>query len=283
MATATFNVIISLLLAAAAKAVVTENVAFTSNQMLGDEDADIGNWTVGNCILAQFAMEITLHPNKTNPNATTVIEVPRHAQVDEIASNCNENGNTTQDLSLFWTDRELNSTNVLMRNLTLRFGRKNETGYGIRQAWGTFQLAYFDYNETKGNETHTFTIVSSVKIDTHDVPKLMFEVPFHYSYLCGDVGKWQFYSELDYNFTTTTPNIMLNNATVSAKHFRFDAFRGYDKPHPLVYRPPMDCAYQPNDVVPVAVGVTLAVLVVLVLVAYLFGRRRARQRGYQSV
>ena len=38
-----------------------------------------------------------------------------------------------------------------------------------------------------------------------------------------------------------------------------------------------------HDIVPVAVGVTLAVLVVLVLVAYLFGRRRARQRGYQSV
>ena len=197
------------------------------------QDADIGNWTVDNCILAQFAMEITLHPNKTNPNVTTVIEVPRHAQVDKIASNC---GNTTQDLSLFWTDRELNSTNVLMRNLTLRFGRKNETGYGIKQAWGTFQLAYFDYNETKANETNTYKIVSSVKIDTHEVPKLMFEVPFHYSYLCGDVGTWQFYSELDYNFTTTTPNIMLNNATVSAKHFRFDAFREYDKPHPLVYR-----------------------------------------------
>merc|ERR1712079_817699 len=94
------------------------------------------------CILAQFAMEITLYPNKTNPNAT----------------------------------------NSLMRNLTLRFGRKNETGYGVRQAWGTFQLAYFDYNETKGNETNTYKIVSSVKIDTHDVPKLMFEVPFHYSY-----------------------------------------------------------------------------------------------------
>ena len=51
----------------------------------------------------------------------------------------------------------------------------------------------------------------------------------------------------------------------------------------ISFKPPMDCAYQPNDVVPVAVGVTLAVLVVLVLVAYLFGRRRARQRGYQSV
>ena len=55
------------------------------------------------------------------------------------------------------------------------------------------------------------------------------------------------------------------------------------KDEPFSFKPPMDCAYQPNDVVPVAVGVTLAVLVVLVLVAYLFGRRRARQRGYQSV
>jgi lysosomal-associated membrane protein 1/2 len=45
----------------------------------------------------------------------------------------------------------------------------------------------------------------------------------------------------------------------------------------------MDCDYQPNDIVPVAVGVTLAALVVCVLLAYLFGRRRARQRGYQSV
>jgi len=254
---------------------------FAPATVRSDEAADTGNWTVGNCILAQFAMEITLYPNKTNPNVTEVIDVPKHAKVDQKASNCG-NG-TTQDLSLFWTVRESNSTNLLMRNLTLRFGRKNETGYGIRQAWGTFELAYFDYNATNGNKTDTEKIVSAVKIDTHDVPKLMFEVPFHYSYLCGDVGTWQYYSALDYNFTTNPPNIMLDNATVSARHFRFDAFREYDKPHPLTYRPVMDCAYVPNDIVPVAVGVTLAVLVVLVLAAYLFGRRRARQRGYQSV
>ena len=55
MATATFNVIISLLLAAAAKAVVTENVAFTSNQMLGDE--------VCSEEFHLFSMEdLTLHP-----------------------------------------------------------------------------------------------------------------------------------------------------------------------------------------------------------------------------
>ena len=38
-----------------------------------------------------------------------------------------------------------------------------------------------------------------------------------------------------------------------------------------------------SDVVPIAVGVALASLVVIILIAYIVGRRRARQRGYQSV
>ena len=45
----------------------------------------------------------------------------------------------------------------------------------------------------------------------------------------------------------------------------------------------MDCDYKPNDIVPIAVGVALAVLVIVVLIAYLVGRRRHRQRGYLSV
>jgi lysosomal-associated membrane protein 1/2 len=38
-----------------------------------------------------------------------------------------------------------------------------------------------------------------------------------------------------------------------------------------------------SDIVPIAVGCALAVLVIIVLVAYLIGRRRSRQQGYQSV
>ena len=43
----------------------------------------------------------------------------------------------------------------------------------------------------------------------------------------------------------------------------------------------MDCLYEPNDVVPVVIGVALAALIVVVLIAYAIGRRRTR--GYQSV
>merc|ERR1712071_659086 len=48
----------------------------------------------------------------------------------------------------------------------------------------------------------------------------------------------------------------------------------------------VDCAADgvvTSDIVPIAVGCALAALVVVVLIAYLIGRRRARQRGYQSV
>ncbi|GIX75526.1 hypothetical protein CEXT_330101 [Caerostris extrusa] len=38
-----------------------------------------------------------------------------------------------------------------------------------------------------------------------------------------------------------------------------------------------------NDIVPIAVGIALLALVVVVLIAYFVGRRRSRQKGYQSV
>ena len=50
-----------------------------------------------------------------------------------------------------------------------------------------------------------------------------------------------------------------------------------------LFQAAMDCLYEPNDVVPIAVGVALAVLIVVVLVAYIVGRRRNQARGYQSV
>jgi len=38
-----------------------------------------------------------------------------------------------------------------------------------------------------------------------------------------------------------------------------------------------------SDVVPIAVGCALAALIIVVLIAYLVGRRQSRQKGYQSV
>ena len=38
-----------------------------------------------------------------------------------------------------------------------------------------------------------------------------------------------------------------------------------------------------NSVVPIAVGAALAGLVIIVLIAYLIGRKRSRQSGYEQV
>lgn len=38
-----------------------------------------------------------------------------------------------------------------------------------------------------------------------------------------------------------------------------------------------------NDMVPIAVGIALLALVVIVLIAYFIGRRRSRRLAYQSV
>lgn len=44
-----------------------------------------------------------------------------------------------------------------------------------------------------------------------------------------------------------------------------------------------DCKLDTPDIVPIAVGCALAVLVVIVLIAYLIGRKRSQSRGYLSM
>lgn len=52
----------------------------------------------------------------------------------------------------------------------------------------------------------------------------------------------------------------------------------------LSFFPAEDCApYETPDVVPIAVGCALIALILIVLVAYLIGRRRNQARGYLSM
>lgn len=44
-----------------------------------------------------------------------------------------------------------------------------------------------------------------------------------------------------------------------------------------------DCSFDTPDIVPITVGCALAALVVVVLIAYLVGRRRSQSRGYLSM
>lgn len=72
-------------------------------------------------------------------------------------------------------------------------------------------------------------------------------------------------------------------ALVRLTHVQMEAFRNLSNDK---FSVASDCSADDiltSDIVPIAVGCALAALVVVVLIAYLIGRRRARQRGYQSV
>ncbi|TRY75297.1 hypothetical protein TCAL_01332 [Tigriopus californicus] len=257
---------------------------------------DVGNWTVGDCILAQFAMEFTVpFPNSSKffdshdkaPNSTTFkLDLPVNAVVDKSQRQC---GNNTQVLSFDWSSPALNDSAVnLYRNLTVVFAAMNQNdsavpGYGVRQMYGTFEMARFSQMDPKTNVT--MNISSYLDVDTGLLASehFMFKVPVGRSYLCSDIGQISMYTHLHYDFPDEPKQGQtLMNTTVSALHVQVDAFRTKESPA-QGFQIPMDCDYEPNDVVPIVVGAALAILVVVVLVAYLLGRRRSRQRGYQSV
>ncbi|CAG9768684.1 unnamed protein product [Ceutorhynchus assimilis] len=77
----------------------------------------------------------------------------------------------------------------------------------------------------------------------------------------------------------TTSNVTL--ARLHLSHMQYQAFVNQTEAH---YATVWDCdGINTPDIVPIVVGCVLAVLVVLVLVAYLFGRRSCQARGYLSM
>lgn len=96
------------------------------------------------------------------------------------------------------------------------------------------------------------------------------KVPLNHSYVC----------DTDESFpATTSPNY---NVTVTFRHLKLQPFKSngtFDSPFEC---PAKDNPKKTSSVVPIAVGGALAGLIVIVLVAYLIGRRRGN-RGYQKV
>jgi len=96
-------------------------------------------------------------------------------------------------------------------------------------------------------------------------------------------------TKLNNSYRCNSEDVVTLNGDASTKAFvhlsnlQMEAFRTQtdDK-----FSSAVDCAADgvvTSDLVPIAVGCALAALVIVVLIAYLIGRRRARQRGYQSV
>jgi len=245
-----------------------------------------GNWSVGDCILASFNLSLTIYPNNTNTNSSIVVTTsPKKAKAIKDEKQC---GNDTQTLALSWSDTLKNGTSV-DRNVTVIF-KKNGTYYGISQIFGYVCLGAWKVNvshtDPKTNVTKNTTETHSnyVTFDTSILKKMLLVTPLKNSYLCVEPNVITINSFLHQNDATGPPGVIpLTKPTlIRAKYLQFDAFRTKDAPQ-KDFQKPLDCDYHPNDIVPIAVGCSLALLVVIVLISYLVGRRRAARRGYQSV
>ncbi|GFQ71557.1 uncharacterized protein TNCT_277641 [Trichonephila clavata] len=92
-----------------------------------------------------------------------------------------------------------------------------------------------------------------------------FEVKSGHSYLC-----------------RSTDTIVMGNATMEIYNIQIQAF-GAAKEDGFNTAQECEADDVVSDVIPIVVACTLAALIILVLIAYLVGRRRSRQKGYTSV
>lgn len=82
------------------------------------------------------------------------------------------------------------------------------------------------------------------------------------------------------NLTSVDPAGL--NSTVTVSKLQFEAF--HNKANNAKFSIAKDCdAIDTPDIVPIAVGCALILLIVIVLIAYLAGRRNTRSRGYLSM
>jgi len=253
--------------------------------------AEPGNWTVDNCIVLKMSAQITLTTVRESTNLTLEMAVPPEA---EASGHCGGHKNTsTQQINLSWEEKDPDMADLtLVRSLNITFA-KNMTlvppVYGVQKIQAYYETKHYivsenvtDVNGTVvglKNTTHVEYISMTSPIYTH----LEFQTPLNRSFLCLDVGALELFAEIN---TSETPRAagdrLPNNATFTAVRVQLDAFRAKDIPS-NVLQSPLDCSFRPSDVVPIVVGCALAGTVLLVLIAYLIGRRRSAARGYQSV
>jgi len=216
---------------------------------------NMGNWSVEDgsdvtCIMLKGAMQIVV----IDENITETVNIPGTATA---TGSCNE----PQHINLTWEGAE-NKKN----RLTLSFEKNNSTKGGVMDGItdGKFGLQ---------NVTVELHLTSNATNTTDKVKKQIlniatFQTPFKHSYTC---------------LAEEVLKSSTGDFSLKIREVRVEAYRQTPAGNKQ-YSTAVQCAADDaTDVVPIAVGAALAGLVVIVLIAYLIGRRRSRARGYQSV
>ncbi|KAL0127968.1 hypothetical protein PUN28_003313 [Cardiocondyla obscurior] len=212
-----------------------------------------GKWQVKEnntvCILIQMAGQLNIsYINANNMSSYRVLDIPSNGTV---TGTC---GKTEQNLTLWWHSPNKTATN----NFEIHF-LKNETGkdYTIHH----FEISLAAEEFPNDNSNKTVTLVTATP---------QFQTGLSNSYRC--------YKEQKLNLFDQGTN--LTEGFLKVTNLQFQAFRSDNN---TIFGLAKDCSFDTPDIVPITVGCALAGMVVIVLIAYLVGRRRSQARGYLSM
>ncbi|XP_070150254.1 lysosome-associated membrane glycoprotein 1-like [Polyergus mexicanus] len=214
-----------------------------------------GKWKVQQdnklCIIVQMAAQFNVSYTNTTMSFHKVMDIPSNSNA---TGNC---GESEQNVTLSWGSQD-NSTLTVQNNFTLHF-IKNETNklYSLHHL--EISLAAEKTPTDKSNKTVTLI---------HMAPQ--FSTGLSNSYRC--------LKEQSLNLNFKGGNDTVGELKVS--NLQFQAFRNDNT---TIFGLAKDCSFDTPDIVPITVGCALAGLVVVVLIAYLVGRRRSQSRGYLSM
>lgn len=220
-------------------------------------EPEVGTWTWTNattnrtCVLTQMALQLNVSYLDTAGNPTHVLyDVPKDARV--INGSC---GSDSQYLVLSWGLPI--PTNSLLVAFSLNVTEHEFTLSGL-----TFVLTVSGNSFPNAKANQTIALVNK---------QSLFKTPLDMSYHCNRAQLL--------NLTSVDPAGL--NSTVSVSKLQFEAFHNKAGGKFSIAK---DCdAIDTPDIVPIAVGCALILLIVIVLIAYLAGRRSTRSRGYLSM
>ncbi|XP_015607781.1 lysosome-associated membrane glycoprotein 1 [Cephus cinctus] len=213
-----------------------------------------GMWTVNGtnatCIVIEMAVQFNISYTTKDQNETYQ-EVDLPADNKTLATGvC---GSLEQNLTLSW-----NTSITVNNSLTLHFVQNSTTKQ--------YSLHHLEVILDPQNFPN---IITSTPVKLIHEPH-QFSTSLSNSYRCLKVQSL--------NLTAEGHNETVGFLKID--DLQFQAFRGDNS---TTFGFAEDCAFDTPDIVPIAVGCALAVLVVIVLVAYLVGRRRNQARGYLSM
>ncbi|KAB0797921.1 hypothetical protein PPYR_08914 [Photinus pyralis] len=203
------------------------------------------------CIKIQFALQIVVpyfHKSR-NKTYNATVNVPTNAVVADAAC-----GNETEHLKLQWMNKD-NATDTVLFKFANNATAKE------------YELQSIEINLYPDDDAFPGIENKNVIRLNHD----------HSEFVTGESNSYKCEKEQKLNLTDAGKE----TGFAGISHLQVQAFGTTNSD---AFKSAIDCdASSTPDVVPIAVGCALAILVIVVLVAYLIGRKRRQARGYLSM